>query len=207
MSETETPQIYLITPSDAQPGALAPRVAPILESLPVACLRLATPSRDEGTIIRLADELRDLAHASDVPVVIEDHMHLAQKLGLDGVHLNDGARSVRKARKLLGNDAIIGAQCGTSRHAGLSAGEAGADYVSFGPCGTSVLGDGSTAPKALFEWWSEMIEIPVVAEGNMDEEITASYSPVTDFFAFGSEVWAAGDPLTQLEKLRAAFER
>ena len=31
------------------------------------------------------------------------------------------------------SDAIVGAFCGTSRHDGMTAGEMGADYVSFGP--------------------------------------------------------------------------
>ncbi|HIE71875.1 MAG TPA: hypothetical protein EYP98_17775, partial [Planctomycetes bacterium] len=57
----------------------------------------------------------------------------AQRLGLDGVHLTDGSRSVRVARKELGPDAIVGAFCGTSRHDGMVAGEAGADYVALGP--------------------------------------------------------------------------
>lgn len=65
-------------------------------------------------------------------VVIDDHVKLAQRHGLDGVHLTDGARAVRDARKELGDDAIVGAFCGSSRHEGMTAAEHGADYVSFG---------------------------------------------------------------------------
>ena len=49
------------------------------------------------------------------------------------MHLTQGARGVRHARKELGADAIVGAFCGASRHEGMNAGEAGADYVSFAP--------------------------------------------------------------------------
>ena len=87
--------------------------------MPVACLRLALATRDEDTLARAADVVREVAHARDVAVVIDTHQLLAQRLGLDGVHLPDGARSVRAARKLLGPDAIIGAHCGASRHDGI----------------------------------------------------------------------------------------
>ena len=84
---------------------------------------------------RAADALRPVAHARDVPLVVADHFRLAARLGLDGVHLSDGARQVRAARKALGKDAIVGAFARASRHDGLTAAEIGADYVSFGPVG------------------------------------------------------------------------
>ena len=84
---------------------------------------------------RAADALRPVAHARDVPLVVADHFRLAGRLGLDGVHLADGARQVREARKALGADAIVGAFARASRHDGLTAAEIGADYVAFGPVG------------------------------------------------------------------------
>jgi thiamine-phosphate pyrophosphorylase len=138
-----------------------------------------------------------------VAVVIDDHLLLAERLGLDGVHLTDGARSVRKARKDLGADAIVGAFCSASRHDGMSAGEAGADYVAFGPVGTTRLGDGSQAPFDLFEWWSEVIEVPVIAEGALTVELIERFGPVTDFFAVGAEIWGAERPVDALKALLA----
>ena len=108
---------------------------------------------------------------------------------------------MRKARKDLGQDAIIGGFCGTSRHEGMNAGEAGADYVSFGPAGETGLGDGETAPLDLFEWWSEMIEVPVVAEGGLDPALIATLSRMTDFLAIGPEIWGDETPSTKLSTL------
>jgi len=153
--------------------------------------------------MRAADAAREAAHARDVAVVIDNHLILAERLGLDGVHLTDGARSVRKARKDLGADAIVGAFCGTSRHEGMSAGEAGADYVALGPIGATTLGDGSSAEFDLFQWWSDVIEVPVIAEGALTAELVARFGPVTDFFAIGEEIWAADDPVAALKALLA----
>jgi thiamine-phosphate pyrophosphorylase len=130
---------------------------------------------------------------------------MVERHGLDGVHLTDAARSVRKVRADLGGDAIVGAFCGTSRHDGMTAAEIGADYVSFGPVGRTTLGTGETAPVELFAWWSEMIETPVVAEGALDEDLVRSLSPVTDFLAFGEEVWREDDAAAALGRLIAAM--
>ncbi len=201
--QTEQPQIYLVTPAQFAPETFGDQLARVLDSRPVACLRLALATQDEDRILRAGDALREICHARDIPLVIEDHMLMVTRLGLDGVHLSDGARSVRKARKELGKEAIVGAFCGRSRHDGMNAGEAGADYVSFGPVGQSALGDGSRAERDLFQWWSEMIEIPVVAEGGFDADLVQSLAPVTDFIAIGEEIWKAEDPAAALAALLA----
>lgn len=205
MAEAERPQIYLVTPPAFDPEEFAPRLAGVLDGADIACLRLSMATRDQDLIARAADALRAVAHARDVAIVIETHLLLAQRHGLDGVHLNDGARSIRKARKELGDDAIIGAFCGITRHEGISAAETGADYVAFGPCGDNGLGDGSRAPEDLFQWWSEMIEVPVVAEGALTPEVVARLTPITDFFAFGEEIWREDDALAALRRLTAAM--
>ena len=174
-----------------------------MDGVEIACLRLSLGTKDADILMRAADAAREAAHARDVAVVIDNHLILADRLGLDGVHLTDGARSVRKARKDLGADAIVGAFCGTSRHEGMSAGEAGADYVALGPLGRTSLGDGSRAEFDIFEWWSQVIEVPIIAEGALTAELVARFGPVTDFFAVGEEIWGADNPLAALRALLA----
>ena len=205
MSDAEQPQIYLITPPEIELSHFPSELARVLDAEDIACIRLSLATRDEDLILRAADAVREVAHRYDVALVIDTHVVLAQRLGLDGVHLTDGARSVRMARKELGEDAIVGAFCGHLRHHGMSAGEAGADYVSFGPVGETALGDGSRAEAELFQWWSEMIEIPVVAEGGLDAEIVRTLAPITDFFGIGEEIWRTDDPVAALKTLTAAM--
>ena len=205
MSDAEQPQIYLITPPEIELSHFPSDLARVLDAEDIACIRLSLATRDEDLILRAADAVREVAHRFDVALVIDTHVVLAQRLGLDGVHLTDGVRSVRMARKELGADAIVGAFCAQSRHDGMSAGEAGADYVSFGPVGQTTLGDGSRAEAELFQWWSEMIEIPVVAEGGLDAEIVRSLAPITDFFGIGEEIWRTDDPVAALKTLTAAM--
>jgi thiamine-phosphate pyrophosphorylase len=201
MTDTERPQIYLVTPPEFDLDVFPDRLAAVLDGVDVACVRLALASRDEDRVARAADALRVVAHARDVAIVIESHLLLVERHGLDGVHLTDGARTVRHARKELGNDAIVGAFCRTSRHEGMNAGEAGADYVAFGPLGQTPLGDGATVDFELFEFWSAAIEVPVVAEGALTEALIAQYGPVTDFFGVGEEIWRSDDALAALKQL------
>lgn len=203
MSEIDRPQLYLITPPEFDLDVFPQRLAAVLDTAEVACVRLALASRDEDRVARAADALREVAHARDVALVIEKHVLLVERLGLDGVHLTDGSRSIRKVRKDLGDEAIVGAFCGTTRHEGLSAGEAGADYVAFGPVGETPLGDGSRAELELFQWWSEMVEVPIVAEGALSVALVEKLGPVTDFFGVGEEIWNTDDAAAALKALLA----
>lgn len=205
MADPEQPQIYLITPPEIELARFPAILDRVLRDHEIACVRLALSTHDETALCRAADTCREVAHGQDVAIVIDTHFVLAERLGLDGVHLTDGSRTVRKARKELGPDAIVGAFCGTSRHDGMTAGEAGADYVSFGPAGFSALGDGSQAEAELFEWWSQVIEVPVVAEGALDAATVSQLSSMTDFFGIGDEIWREDDPSAALGELVAAM--
>ena len=200
MAADEQARLYLIAPT-VFAADLPERLAPLLDGFDVACVRLALASASEDAVARACDALRPVCHARDVPLVVADHYRLVGRLGIDGVHLSDGARQVRAVRTALGADAIVGAFARASRHEGMNAAEIGADYVAFGPAGESGLGDGIVADLDLFGWWSEMIEVPVVAEGALTPDLVAALAPVADFLAVGDEIWGAEDPAAALRRL------
>ncbi|MGH1465421.1 MAG: thiamine phosphate synthase [Cognatishimia sp.] len=206
MAETEHPQIYLIPPPEIELSRFPSDLARVLDSADIACVRLALATKDEDRLSRAADAIREVCHPRDIALVINEHVLLAERLGLDGVHLTDGARSVRKVRKDLGDDAIVGSFCGASRHDGLTAGESGADYISFGPVAATPLGDGTVADHELFDWWSQVVELPVVAEGALDIDIVRKLAPVTDFFGIGEEIWRCEDPAAKLQEFIQALK-
>ncbi len=204
MSE-DRPQLYLATPPSFDLEVFPQLLARVLGAQEIACIRLGLATKDEDKVMRAADAVRQVAHEFDVALVIENHIALVERHGLDGVHLTDGARTVRYARKELGQEAIVGCFCAASQHDGMTAGEAGADYVCFGPVGETGLGTGARAERDLFQWWSEVIEVPVVAEGALTEALVRDFAPVTDFFAVGEEIWTAEDPVAALGRLVAAM--
>ena len=163
-------------------------------------MRMAAPSSDIDKTKKAAELLRTETAGRGIPLLIEDHFKLVEPLGLDGVHLRSGRASVRKAKEVLGSDNTVGAFCGTTRHEGLSAAEAGCDYVSFGPVSADWQGDGELAASDLFAWWSEMTVIPVVAEGALNRDSIAEIAPHVDFF-FISEIWESDDPASALPEM------
>ena len=203
MAAQDRPQITLITPPVLDLDSFPDQLAAVMDRVAIACLRLSLATRDEDKLGRAADACRLVAHARDVAIVIENHVLFVERHGLDGIHLTDGARSLRAMRRDLGPDAIVGAFCGATRHDGMTAAEAGADYVAFGPIGNSPLGHGAGADFDLFDWWSAMIEVPVIAEGDLTRDLIAKFGSVTDFFGIGAEIWSAADPAAALTDLLA----
>lgn len=207
MTDAPATQIYLVTPPFLTLLPFGDLLAGLLDAVEVACVRLALGTSDEDELMRAADTLRAICHARDVPLVMAEHYRLAARLGLDGVHLRDGSRRVRAAREALGANAIVGAFAGTSRHDGMTAAEIGADYVSFGPVAAGSLGDGTEAPLELFQWWSEMIETPVVAEGGLTLARTEEIARAADFLALGDELWSAPEgPVAALHAFAARLK-
>lgn len=199
MSESEKTQIYLIAPHNFEMSVVIPELEAMLDSVEIACVRQPKSDGTQDDIMRQADQLRDICHKRDIPIVTTDYAKLVEPMGLDGVHLTDGARSVRELRKTLPKDAVIGAYCEASRHTAMTAGEIGADYISFGPVRENVLTSDAVADRDLFAWWSMMIELPVVAEGGFDLATAEALGDVTDFIAIGPEIWGSDDPLATLK--------
>ena len=98
MADQDRPQITLITPPVFDLDIFPNQLAAVLDNTEVACVRLALASKDEDLISRAADACRLVSHARDVAIVIETHLLMVPRLGLDGVHLTDGARQVRYVR-------------------------------------------------------------------------------------------------------------
>lgn len=201
------PRLYLLTPPLAGPSTFADDLAAALDAAPVACVRLRMARDDEDALRRAADQLREVAHARDVAIVLTDHYRLVRPLGLDGAHLADPRLKVRDARKALGADAIVGAFGGASKHHGMTLAEAGADYVALGPLVDAGLGDGAVADADLFRWWAEMIETPVIAEGGVDETDIEALADIADFFAVDDAVWSDADgPAAAAKRIAALLD-
>lgn len=80
----------------------------------------------------VAKECAELCRNHQVTLVINDDPFLALESGASGVHLGLNDMPVSEARKLLGENFIIGATANTPEEA-LSQMDQGADYVGLGP--------------------------------------------------------------------------
>jgi thiamine-phosphate pyrophosphorylase len=117
----------------------------------------------------------------------------------------DNTFNIAKVRQDIGSDYIIGVFCGHSKHQAIIAAENGADYVSIGPLAETKFGNEEKASIETFEWWSEVIEIPIVAEGNLDQITVKALLKYSDFIAIGNEIWDADDFELSLNNLLSPF--
>ncbi|MEL7346904.1 MAG: thiamine phosphate synthase [Pseudomonadota bacterium] len=196
---TDTPpRLYLVLPPEGPtPAEAVPALKAALETRTIACVRLDLGAAEEAAWREAVNLFLPPCHAADVPLVVTDRDDLVEPLGLDGVHLAQSGAKVRALRKRLGTDRIIGADGGAERHRGMSLAEAGADYIALGPA--------PLAGAELYQWWSEMIETPVVAEGGVDLATAQAIAPFVDFLVPDPAlVWA--DPKAALPPFAALFD-
>jgi thiamine-phosphate pyrophosphorylase len=115
-----------------------------------------------------AHALRQLTQEFNSTFIVNDDAQLAAQVGADGVHLGGEDDSVTAARKLLGNEKIIGVSCYNRAPLASEAVLHGADYVAFGAFfPSSVKPDAVRADPGLLEWARRELNVPLVAIGGI----------------------------------------
>jgi thiamine-phosphate pyrophosphorylase len=103
-----------------------------------------------------------------IPYIINDRVDLAMISSSSGVHLGQDDVPLLTARKMLGDQSLIGVSCQTFAHA-QKAQEDGADYIGFGSVfKTLTKPDRQPLDVDLLEKVFKSIKIPVFAIGGID---------------------------------------
>lgn len=154
-----------------------------------------------------AREILALCRQYGVPLLINDDVMLAKKIGADGVHVGQDDMSAAKARELLGEDAVIGVTARTVEQA-VAAQKAGADYLGSGAVfGTSTKKDAKPMDPAYFQQICESVSIPVVAIGGVTlDNIRELEGRKMSGFAIVSGIFAAEDIETRTRDLWKAAQ-
>ena len=97
----------------------------------VTLVQLREKTLDEAAFEKEGQELLELCHHYNVPLIINDNVELAKKIHADGVHIGQSDMEIKNARELLGADKIIGVTAKTIEQA-KAAEAAGADYLGSG---------------------------------------------------------------------------
>lgn len=124
--------LYLITPdTDAGPDILSGQVGQAISGGARLVQYRSKSPRDD---LRLAQAGAVLAvcRAAGVPLLINDDVELAVRIGADGVHLGRDDADPAQTRARLGASAIIGVSCYDDLALAQHAQAAGASYVAFG---------------------------------------------------------------------------
>ncbi|MEQ7155696.1 thiamine phosphate synthase [Brevundimonas aurifodinae] len=189
-------QLYLLTPPvlpDIE--GFAAQLQAALDAGPVAALQIRLKPADDRTISEAVRRLASIAQSKGVAVILNDRPDLAASLGCDGVHVGQADASVASARRIMGKSAMIGVTCHDSRHLGMEAAEAGADYVAFGAFFATDTKMTSHQPDPeILSIWQEAMEIPCVAIGGITVDNAAILIEAgADFLAVSQGVWGHPD--------------
>ncbi|MES9937417.1 MAG: thiamine phosphate synthase [Sedimenticola sp.] len=128
-------------------------------------------SGDDQKRLAEAGALLTLCRQHHAPLIINDDVELAARIGADGVHLGKDDPDIEAARARLGKQAIIGISCYNKFERASIAQEAGADYIAFGRFfNSTVKPDAVQAQPDLLRRAKRELELPTVAIGGITPE-------------------------------------
>lgn len=155
-----------------------------------------------------AERLLAVCRTAAVPLIVNDDVALARRIGADGVHLGRDDLNPTEARRRLGPDAIIGVSCYDSVDLAVRAEEEGADYAAFGrffPSKTK-----PAAPCARLETLTlakQRLHIPLVAIGGVTPDNGGLLRQAgADLLAVVEGVFGGDDPEAAARQFTALFQ-
>lgn len=169
-------------------------------------LRMKDATDDD--ILRLAPQVKMLCEKYEATFIIDDHVMLIPESGADGVHLGKMDMPIADARKVLGEDYIIGGTANTFDDVRMHY-EASADYIGCGPFRFTTTKK-KLSPVLGLEGYktivqnmdAEGINIPIVAIGGITaDDIPDIMETGVTGIALSGTVLRADDPVNEMTKL------
>lgn len=158
-------------------------------------LQIREKNMPHDELVKEAICIKEIAAKYNVPVVIDDDIYAVMEAGVDGVHIGQNDMDYVEARKLLGDDKIIG-MTAPSVTLAKKAEELGADYIGAGAVfNTSTKKDTKPLELSTLKEICNSVSIPVVAIGGIDHSNVRELKGTDiDGVAVISALFGASDP-------------
>ena len=169
-------------------------------------LRMKDSSDDE--VRKAAAEIQPMCKAHDAIFLLDDRVELAKELKADGVHLGKNDMPVDEARRVLGEEFIIGGTANTFDDIERLARQ-GADYIGCGPFRFTTTKK-NLAPVIGIEGYRDIIEkmeaagidLPVVAIGGITaDDIDDILATGVRGIAVSGTVLRAENPVAMMKQI------
>lgn len=158
-------------------------------------LQIREKNMPHDELVKEAVCIKEIAAKYNVPVVIDDDIYAVMESGVDGVHIGQNDMDYVEARKLLGDDKIIG-MTAPSVALAKKAEELGADYIGAGAVfSTNTKKDTKPLELSTLKEICNSVSIPVVAIGGIDHSNVRELKGTDiDGVAVISALFGASDP-------------
>jgi thiamine-phosphate diphosphorylase/hydroxyethylthiazole kinase len=169
----------------------------------VTIVQLREKKMETREFMKLAKSVKQITDHYQVPLIINDRIDVALAIDAAGVHLGQSDMPVNIARKLIGNNKIIGATVGNELEA-LQAFKMGADYLGTNPIySTPTKTDSPVMGIKLFQKICESTSLPIVGIGGIDiHNVEEVISAGADGIAVVSAICSAPDIADATSKLK-----
>ena len=169
-------------------------------------LRMKDASEEE--FLRNAHQARKLCDQYQATFIIDDHVELVRECGADGVHLGKNDMPIAEARRLLGDDFIIGGTANTFDDV-LSHYRSSANYIGCGPFRFTTTKKGLSPILGLKGYQdivakmkSQGIDIPIVAIGGITiDDIPSIMQTGVNGIALSGTVLNATNPVQEMKRI------
>ena len=155
---------------------------------------------------QLALKVKEITSKYDVPLLINDRIDIAIAVDSEGVHIGQDDMPADIARKIIGEDKILGVSASTVEEA-QKAEIDGADYIGSGAVfPTATKDDADSVSKEELKEIVDSIDIPVVAIGGITLENAGTLKDTCIAgFSVVSAIMSADDPKEASHKLREIY--
>ncbi|KAJ1935495.1 thiamine biosynthetic bifunctional enzyme, partial [Linderina macrospora] len=160
--------LYLVTDSGMVPaGSTLPQIVEQAIQGGVTIVQLREKTADTADFLTQAKLVQQVTQRYNIPLLINDRIDIALAINADGVHVGQDDMPLAEARRLLGNDKIIGVSVQTAEHAETAV-LGGADYLGIGACydtQTKELKQGSQGPAGIRAVWDHAVAVGAANTG------------------------------------------
>ncbi len=173
----------------------------------VTLLQIREKNKTTREYINLANKVHEITKKYNVPLIIDDRLDVALAVDAEGLHVGQSDMPVNIARKLFGEDKIIGATAKTVSQA-KQAYEHGADYLGVGaiyPTTTKVIT--VLTPVETLKDICRAVPIPVNAIGGLNKDNLDVLKGVDiDGICVVSAIMKAENPTTAAQELIKVYK-
>ena len=161
--------VYLISPQKIRGATFYNELNQILKTNKVKYFQLRLKKISTQNLIKISKKIKKIVKKNNVKFLINDKPFLARTVDADGCHIGQKDMSLKKCRKILGKNKIIGVTCHSSKKLALKAKKYGANYVAFGSFfKSSTKKSALKANLTILRWAKKKINMPTVAVGGIN---------------------------------------